>query len=247
MKDSTFLNRVKTVGIFGASGAIGRAYLSFFSNVDSVETIHAFSRTAINVSSRKIITHHIDYSKESSIINSKKKLPKDTFFDLLLVTSGSLHHKDFMPEKSIKQFSADSAYFFYLVNTIGPGLIMKHFYTLLNRDTPSIMAFLCARIGSISDNRLGGWYSYRASKAALAMMIKTMSIELKRYHPKAICIGLHPGTVDTPLSQPFQKNISPKTIQSPSDSVQNMIHTLEHLTINDSGFQYAYDGTKIPE
>ena len=141
-----------------------------------------------------------------------------------------------MPEKSIKEFNTEHAQFYFLNNTIGPSLVMKHFWPLLNKKSPSILATLCARIGSIEDNRLGGWYSYRASKAALAMMVKSISIECARLNKQAICVALHPGTVDSALSQPFHKHIKKDTIISPEQSVTQLINTMGTLMLSNRGF-----------
>ena len=123
---------------------------------------------------------------------------------------------------------------------------MRYFHPFLNTEKPSVFASLCARIGSISDNRLGGWHSYRASKAALCMMMKTFSIELARTNKSAICVTIHPGTVDSPLSKPFQKYIAPESIFTPKQSVTYILNTLSELKPEDTGHQIAYDGTRIP-
>ncbi len=240
------LNTIKKVAIFGASGAIGSNFIDVFQSINSVDEIHAFSRsTGIN-KGHKISTYSIDYHYESSIIKAKEALPEDTLFDLIIIATGALHISDHMPEKSLSEYSSETAQLFYLTNTIGPTLVMKHFWELLPKNKPSVMASLCARIGSISDNRLGGWYSYRASKAALAMMVKSASIEIRRRNKHAICVCLHPGTVDSPLSHPFHKHIDPQKIISPEDAVSQLLNTITHLNEDDTGFQFAYDGSKIP-
>ena len=117
---------------------------------------------------------------------------------------------------------------------------------MLKKDSKSIVATLCARIGSIEDNKLGGWYSYRSSKAAMCMMIKSASIEIARRNPNAICVGLHPGTVESSLSEPFHKHIDPAKIMSPDKSSEMLLNTLSKLTTSQSGLQFAYDGSQIP-
>ncbi|MDC0037014.1 short-chain dehydrogenase, partial [bacterium] len=124
--------------------------------------------------------------------------------------------------------------------------IAKHCLNKLDKTKPSIFAALSARVGSIEDNKLGGWYAYRMSKTALNMFIKTASIEIKRQNPNAIVVGLHPGTVDSPLSKPFQKNIKPEKLFTPEFSANKLIQVMHSLNINDSGKIFAWDGKQIP-
>ena len=134
----------------------------------------------------------------------------------------------------------------FAVNAIGPALVAKHFLPLLPRHGRSVFASISARVGSIEDNRLGGWYSYRASKAALNMLLKTYSIELKRRAPSAICVGLHPGTVDTALSKPFQGGVAPGKLFSPTQSAAYLLRVIDGLTPADNGAVFAWDGSQIP-
>ena len=133
----------------------------------------------------------------------------------------------------------------FSVNTIGPSVIAKNFIPLLNKEKKSFMGFLSARVGSISDNRVGGWYSYRASKSALNMIIKSLSIEVARNNPNAIIAGLHPGTVDSNLSSPFQKNVKEGKLFSPDYSISKMADVINGLTHQNSGDCFAWDGQKI--
>ena len=131
------------------------------------------------------------------------------------------------------------------INTIGPIMIAKHFLPKLRRDSKTVFAALSARVGSINDNRMGGWASYRASKAALNMLIKTVAIEQKRLLPESIVVSLHPGTVDTQLSQPFQKNVGKSSLFKASDAANNLIKVVNNLTIDDTGSFLAWDGSSI--
>jgi NAD(P)-dependent dehydrogenase (short-subunit alcohol dehydrogenase family) len=131
------------------------------------------------------------------------------------------------------------------VNAIGPALVAKHFLPLLARGRSTAFAALSARVGSISDNRLGGWYGYRASKAALNMLIKTLSIELARTRPEAVCVALHPGTVDTRLSGPFQRSVAPDQLFTPEVSGRHLLRVLERLVPSDSGGCFAWNGKAI--
>ena len=131
------------------------------------------------------------------------------------------------------------------INTIGPSLVGRYFIPLLRKDAKSVIAFLSARVGSISDNKLGGWYSYRASKSALNQVVKNFSIELKRTNPKAIVLALQPGTVDSNLSEPFKKNVAPDKLFTPEQSRELLTNVIESATTNDSGNLLAYDGETI--
>ena len=130
-------------------------------------------------------------------------------------------------------------------NVVIPSLIIKHFHKKMSKEYPSVIAILSARVGSISDNRSGGWYSYRASKAGLNMIIKNLSIELRRSNKNLIVTGLHPGTVESNLSQPFQKSIENSKIFSPDYSVSKLSSVIDNLSVSDSGKCYAWDGVEI--
>lgn len=246
LDDLSYLSNLKNVAVFGCNGAIGAAFVDVFKRIDSIETIACFSRSEQKIFDDKIIHRFFDYTDEQSIIDAKVGIDSSIKFDLILITTGMLHDQSIMPEKSLTEYSAEKAQHYFLMNTIGPSMIIKHFSSLLNKSAPSIIATLCARIGSISDNRLGGWYSYRSSKAAMMMMIKSASIELKRKNSNIICVGLHPGTVDSKLSQPFHKHIKQSMIISPEDSVKQLLQTISELSLDHTGYQFAYDGEQIP-
>jgi len=131
------------------------------------------------------------------------------------------------------------------INTFIPALMAKHFIPRLNLDRQSIFAALSARVGSISDNRLGGWYAYRASKTALNMIIKNAAIETARRNKKAIIVGLHPGTVDSSLSKPFQRNVPDEKLFAPMRSAQDLLKVLDDLNPEQSGRCFAWDGQEV--
>ncbi|NKB54381.1 MAG: SDR family NAD(P)-dependent oxidoreductase [Rhizobiaceae bacterium] len=167
--------------------------------------------------------------------------------DLVIVATGLLHAADgFGPEKSLRQLNAERLSRSYLVNAIGPMLVSSAFLPLLNRDRKSVFAALSARVGSISDNRIGGWYGYRAAKAALNQMLRTASIEHARRWPNSAVIGLHPGTVDSSLSQPFQRNVTPEKLFTAENSTADMLKVVDNCTADDSGKIFAYDGSEVP-
>lgn len=227
---------LKNIAIIGSSGSMGRAFVKTLSSQHPQANLYAFSRTG---------GHPIDYTQEESIAEAANFASKEGPLDLILVCNGTLHTETIMPEKSLKELSAEKFYRLFEVNTIVPALIAKHFLPHLNRETRSVFAALSARVGSISDNQLGGWYAYRASKAALNMIIKNAAIERGRINKQSIIVGLHPGTVDTNLSRPFHKNLSSETLFTPEESSEKLLKVLESLTPIQSGKCFAWDGEEI--
>ena len=237
---------IKNVAVIGSSGAIGNSISKLLKSEISVESVYNFSRSAISESSEKEKNIYIDIENEDSIIESIKKIPKDIKFDLIFVATGILHNdEDIYPEKSIKDISGDKLKKVLMVNTIGPALIGKYFIPFLNKNNRNVFAFLSARVGSISNNKIGGWYSYRASKSALNQIIKNFSIEIKRSNPNSIFVGLQPGTVKSNLSKPFQKNVNSKNLFSPDYSAKKLIDVINNLSIEDTGKLFAWDGEEI--
>jgi len=157
-----------------------------------------------------------------------------------------LHNESLSPEKKLNDICARNLALSHKINTIGPILVVKHFRKFIKREKKSIIANMSARVGSITDNRLGGWYSYRASKAALNQLTKTLAIELGRQLPKTICIALHPGSVNTRLSRPFQKAVPEGRLFETDVAATQTIEVLENLTTKDTGTFVAWDGSKIP-
>jgi|TARA_A200000113_G_scaffold219805_1_gene229006 NAD(P)-dependent dehydrogenase (short-subunit alcohol dehydrogenase family) len=237
---------IKNVAVIGSSGAIGNSISKLLKSEISVESVYNFSRSAISESSEKEKNIYIDIENEDSIIESIKKIPKDIKFDLIFVATGILHNdEDIYPEKSIKDISGNKLKKVLMVNTIGPALIGKYFIPFLNKNNKNVFAFLSARVGSISNNKIGGWYSYRASKSALNQIIKNFSIEIKRSNPNSIFVGLQPGTVKSNLSKPFQKNVNSKNLFSPDYSAKKLIDVINNLSIEDTGKLFAWDGEEI--
>jgi NAD(P)-dependent dehydrogenase (short-subunit alcohol dehydrogenase family) len=162
---------------------------------------------------------------------------------LVIDATGFLHNAAFQPEKSLRQIDPAHLAHSFAINATGPALLMKHFLPLLVRDERAVYATLSARVGSISDNRLGGWYSYRASKAALNQLMRTAAIELSRTHGQAICVALHPGTVNTPLSAPYMK--SGLDVQSPAQSAAKLLAVIDALTPKQTGLLLDHNGVEI--
>jgi NAD(P)-dependent dehydrogenase (short-subunit alcohol dehydrogenase family) len=235
---------MRKVAVIGSSGAIGRAFVDHYINDLSINSIFSFSRSSIGIDNNKVKHFLIDIENESSIKNAAKSV-EETNFDEIIIASGLLHTNEFGPEKSIKDLKADNILKVLNVNTVGPAIIGKYFLPLLTKDNKSVMAFLSARVGSISENKLGGWYSYRASKSALNQVIKTFSIELKRTNPKAIIIGLQPGTVDSELSAPFKRSASNNKLFSAEYSVSKLLGVIERADESSSGNLISWDGEII--
>ena len=169
-----------------------------------------------------------------------------TPLDLVIVASGLLHGEGLSPEKSLKEVDADALAALYRVNTIGPALIARHAERLLPKDRTAVFAVLGARVGSIADNRLGGWYGYRMAKAAAAQFVRTLAIEWARTRPHSIALLLHPGTVDTALSAPFQRNVPADRLFAPDRSASALLDIVGAATAEVSGRHLAWDGSEIP-
>ena len=234
----------RNVAVVGATGAIGKAFVDYYSKDESVENVFAFSRKKINFENRKIKSFNLDIENQTSIEESAQNI-KDYSIDTIIVATGILHSENFGPEKSIREINYSTMAKVMAVNTIGPALIGRYFIPLLRKDIKTVLAFLSARVGSISDNKLGGWYSYRASKTALNQVVKNFSIELKRTNPKAVVLALQPGTVNSNLSEPFKKNVAKGKLFSPEQSRELLSDIIAKATIKDSGNLIAYDGEII--
>lgn len=238
-------DRQLTVVIVGASGGVGSALVKLFLSYEQVSQVYGLSRREVLIKDSRYESLEIDYSDEHSIELAVKEIQQ--LVDIVIVATGILHSDQLKPEKAFQQITPQAMMENMLVNAIGPSLVAKHLLPVMQSDRKTVFAALSARVGSISDNRLGGWYAYRASKAALNMMIKTYSVELSRRQPKTIIAGLHPGTVNTSLSKPFQRNVKPNKLFTPEYAAQRLIKVIGELNIEDSGYCYAWDGTRIPE
>lgn len=189
----------------------------------------------------------IDVAQEASVQAAAEAIRGETQrVQLLIVTAGLLHDEGMMPEKRLEALDAAVLQRSFTVNSVGPLLVAKHFWRLLEHDGRAVFAALSARVGSIGDNRAGGWYGYRASKAAQNMLMRTLSIELRRRAPKVICASLHPGTVDTDLSAPFGRHLPPEKRFAPELAAKQLLEVIDSLRPEDSGSFFAWDGRPIP-
>lgn len=221
----------KRAVVVGASGGIGSALAGQLENQGT--QVHRLSRG------------DLDLTDEVSIQTAASVLGEDGPLDLILVATGYLHTGGEGPEKDWRYLSADELAHNFAINATGPALVAKHFLPLLPDGERGGFAALSARVGSISDNRLGGWYSYRASKAALNMIIRTLSVELARKKPDAFCVALHPGTVETNLSQPFRRNVPDGKLFTPAYSAEKLLGVLSSLGPGQSGRCFDWAGAEI--
>ena len=166
--------------------------------------------------------------------------------DMVINASGILHEDELQPEKSLGQCRQDSLMRLFLVNSIGPLLLARSIVPLMPKKRTAHFAVLSAMVGSISDNRLGGWYGYRASKAALNQFMRTLSVGCRRSHPQLCITAIHPGTTDTSLSRPFQSNVKPGKLYTPSQSAARILRQVSSAKAEDSGHFINWDGKPIP-
>jgi NAD(P)-dependent dehydrogenase (short-subunit alcohol dehydrogenase family) len=188
-----------------------------------------------------------DLTDEDSIAQAAQAIGAAGPIDLAIVATGMLRGEGpHMPEKSWRVLDGEAMSRVFRINTIGPALVAKHILPLLRRDGRSVFAVLSAKVGSIADNRSGGWHSYRASKAALNMLVRNFAIETARRDPNGIVVAVHPGTVDTALSMPFQRNVPEANLFTPEQSASHILAALDGLSVADSGCLIGWDGKRIP-
>lgn len=216
--------------VIGATGGVGAALADRIEGSGRFESVHRLSRAS-----------GLDLTDEVSVAAAAETIGEAS---LVICATGLLHDDDMQPEKSWDALDPAHIARAFAVNATGPALAAKHFLPHLPEKGRSVFAALSARVGSIGDNRLGGWVSYRASKAALNQIIRTFAVELKRRRPDAAIVGLHPGTVATGLSEPFGK-AGDKF--SPAESAAHLLDVIDALGPSDSGGVFAWDGARIPD
>lgn len=197
--------------------------------------------------SQKLHCLALDITQEAQIAELSHDLKqKNIQLHLVINCVGILHQDTLQPEKSLRQIASADLLSYFQVNSIGSVLLAKHLLPLLRHAHPSMFAVLSAKLGSIGDNHLGGWYGYRASKAALNMLMRTVAIEYSRKSPQTIVVSLHPGTTDTHLSKPFQKNVPDEKLFTVERTVNQLLAVMEDLTPEDSGYFFSWDGSRLP-
>ncbi len=229
----------KSAVVVGANGGIGRSFANALESEDTYSEVIRLSRS--DDSAVKL-----DVTDEESIIEAAQWL-KDKAIEpsLIFIATGLLHKGERGPEKCLRELDSDWMIENYKLNAVGPALIAKHFLPLMPKNKIATFAAISARVGSISDNRLGGWYGYRASKAALNMLIRNLSIEWSRKNKRSIIVALHPGTVDTPLSEPFQANVPKGKLFDTERAALQLLDVLDELKPVHSGKIFAWDGEEI--
>jgi len=229
--------------IAGSSGAIGGEFTELYANNSNVEKIIALSRKPINTNHNKIQSVEIDYYNEATFKNLDEISQLDSISKIIIAT-GILHTDQIRPEKSIDSIAGEDMRKVFQVNVFGPILLVQKLLPLIKKSKGVKIVFLTARVGSISDNVLGGWHSYRSSKSALNMMIKNLAIELKRLNKEHVVIGIHPGTVKSHLSEPFLRHVK-HDIFNPKESVDLMTQVISKVSQTDSGKCFDFSGKVI--
>lgn len=221
--------------VVGALGGIGSALAFAIEGSERFANVVALHRTSYPA---------FDIEDESAIKQAASHVKSFGDIRLVIDATGYLHGRGFEPEKSWRTLSAEQMSKSFSINAIGPALLMKHMLPILAHSGKSVFATLSAKVGSITDNRLGGWYSYRASKAALNQLVRTAAIELLRIKPNAICVALHPGTVATPMSSPFSK--SGLEVQTPAQAALAILSCIDGLTTAQTGGFFDSRGSPLP-
>jgi NAD(P)-dependent dehydrogenase (short-subunit alcohol dehydrogenase family) len=245
--------------IMGASGGIGQAMAERLAAEPAVRTLVLCSRhtpsspsllrlqSQLSAEGRRCLLLEVDITDEASLSRLTENLRNDVqAVDLIVNTAGLLHAEAIAPEKMLEQVSLAAMRGVFEVNAYGPILLARALMPWLKARRRVVFASLSARVGSIMDNRLGGWYSYRAAKAAQNQLLKTLSIELTRRNPESIVLALHPGTTDTALSRPFQANVAQEKLFTPAFVAERLLAVMMAATSADSGRFIAWDGEPIP-
>ncbi len=248
MTISNFYVKPLTVVLAGASGAIGQALQRQLLALPNLVQLYALSRSPeLKNLDARITVVRLDSTCADDLNAFKQQLQADrACINVVINTVGLLHSATVKPEKSLSQLDFTVLAHSFSVNALAPIMLLQAVLPSLDKQNPAWIAHLSARVGSIQDNRLGGWYSYRASKAAQNQLIKTASIELKRTHPQLTCLQLHPGTVDSALSKPFQSQLKPAQLFTPEQSASFLLSVIASKTPLDTGTFWDWNNTAIP-
>jgi len=235
MSDST----PKSAVVIGASGGIGAALEAALIEEGAFEVVHGLARSRTGA-------QHLDLTDEASIAAAAARVATGPPPTVVFVATGLLHDGARGPEKALRELDPAWLAQSFAINAIGPAIVAKHFLPIIPKTGRNVFAVLSARVGSISDNRLGGWHGYRAAKAALNMLIRNIAIEEKRRNDRAIVVALHPGTVDTALSKPFQGAVQPGRLFDPERAALQLLDVVEGLKAPDSGKLFDFEGKEVP-
>ncbi|MBM0743053.1 SDR family NAD(P)-dependent oxidoreductase [Phormidium sp. CLA17] len=237
--------------VVGAGQGIGLGFVRQLLEGDRVNCLYATYRNVdselLQIDDPRLHCLALDIMDEAQIAAVVQKIQAETSaLHHVINCVGVLHDGTMQPEKSLRQLNADQLLHYFQVNSIGAVLLAKHIQPLLKHRDRALLATISAKVGSIGDNQLGGWYGYRASKAALNMFMRNVAIEYKRTCPRAIVVNLHPGTTDTELSRPFQRNVPPEKLFSVKRTVQQLLTVMDGLQENDSGEFFSWNGDRLP-
>lgn len=242
--------------IIGASQGIGLGFVKKLLEDTRITRIYATYRQQQTAGELLALTDkypdkltciEMDITNELHIVEAVKNISTHiNKLHLVINCVGLLHDGNFQPEKSLRHINSENLLRYFQINSIGAVLLAKHLLPLFRHKEPSVFATISAKVGSIGDNQLGGWYGYRASKAALNMLMRTAAIEYGRSCPQTLVVTLHPGTTDTRLSRPFQRNVPPEKLFSVERTVTQLLTVIEQLQAGDSGQFFSWDGSKLP-
>ena len=243
---------LKTALVVGGGEGIGLGFVRQLLAMDKIERVYGTYRRLesavelLAITDPRLCCLPMDITDESQIAAVMQQIQVETkALHYVINAVGVLHEGEMQPEKSLRQINSEQLLRYFQVNSVGAMLLFKQVQPLLKHADRSIIATISAKVGSIGDNQLGGWYGYRASKAALNMFIKTTAIEYKRICPQAILVALHPGTTDTKLSLPFQRNVPPEKLFSVDRTVSQLLTVMDKLDPSDSGEFFSWDGSQI--
>jgi NAD(P)-dependent dehydrogenase (short-subunit alcohol dehydrogenase family) len=241
----------KSALIIGAGQGIGLGFVRQFLQENRVDRLYATYRNPqselLAIADPRLKPLPLDITDETQIADTIQTIKSDTStLHTVINCVGILHDDSMQPEKSLRHLNAEQLLRYFHINSVGAVLVAKHVQPLLKHSDRAILATISAKVGSIGDNQLGGWYGYRASKAALNMFMRTTAIEYKRTCPRAIVVTLHPGTTDTQLSRPFQRNVPSEKLFSVERTVQQLLTVLDQLKESDSGEFFSWDGSRLP-
>ena len=239
---------IRTAMVQGASRGLGLAFVEEL--LARGWRVHATCRNpsdATELGALPVQVHPLDVTDESSMATAAEAMALSSpRLHLLLNVAGLLHDGPLQPEKRLAHIEPEALHRVFAVNAFGPLLVAKHFHRLLVHDEPAVLANLSARVGSIGDDRSGGWYAYRASKAAQNMFTKNLAIELGRRAPHLTVVALHPGTVSTDLSAPFRRNVPAHKLFDVNHAARQLLDVIATLGPADTGSFLAWDGSVIP-
>ncbi|MEM9762857.1 MAG: SDR family NAD(P)-dependent oxidoreductase [Pseudomonadota bacterium] len=243
MTEFSHLGQGFEAAVVGASGGIGAAFVRALDAMPAVGRVHALSRSGRVQPAPKVVAGRIDLEDPASIAAAAEGMGER--LRLVIVATGLLHDGAMQPEKTWRDLDAAAFARSFAVNATGPALVAQHFLPRLPRKEPAVFAVLSARVGSVSDNKAGGWYAYRASKAALNQLLRCLAIEEVRRRKALVIAGLQPGTVATPLSEPFRAFVKGEALFTPDASAAALLGVLAHLTPAQSGRLFDWQGTEF--